>query len=54
MANLVRSGTKQPQPFPVSAADKARLFLIFLPLFLYCVHLFRPRTVKDILLQRPC
>jgi hypothetical protein len=28
MANLVRSGTKQPQSFPVSAADQARLFLL--------------------------
>jgi len=26
VVNLVRSGTKQPQPFPASAADKARLF----------------------------
>ena len=26
VTNLVRSGTKQPQSFPVSAADQARLF----------------------------
>jgi len=27
MVNLVRSGTKQPQPISASAADKARLFI---------------------------
>jgi len=27
MVNLVRSGTKQPQPFTISAADQARLLI---------------------------
>jgi len=43
MVYLVRSGTKQPKPFTASAADQARLFLLFLlfrfPFFL----LFSPR-----------
>ena len=30
MVNLVRSGTKQPQLFPASAADKARLLISIL------------------------
>jgi hypothetical protein len=34
MVNLVRSGTKQPQLFPTSAADKARLFIFQVAQFL--------------------
>jgi len=38
VVKLVRSGTKQPQPYSASAADKARLFLSVL--FLKLLHSF--------------
>jgi DNA polymerase-3 subunit gamma/tau len=36
MVNLVRSGTKQPQPLPISAADQARPFLFLFVSFPAC------------------
>ena len=39
VVNLVRSGTKQPQPFPASAADKARLYPLVISVLLPHVRL---------------
>lgn len=41
MANLVRSGTKQPQSFPASAADQARQLLFPSRLFIFHTHVTR-------------
>lgn len=64
VTNLVRSGTKQPQSFPVSAADQARLFSplsqfkfeyvqyisvnFFLLFFFFAIILYMPVLLLDL------